>query len=255
MCLALLTLTSRRERDTSNKRVGALTKPSEAGRNIVAPTSGPDPLNALAMLADRVSDPSKFPVLARYVEALPQGLASYPEDRAKASLCGGMIDAFPIRTDDIPALPAELRYLVESPVPVSSWIPEVHSHAILLAIYDRHFETPDAFAAQAYAMQKALFSGPLYAIALKIVSPTRLLKTAAARWRMFHRGATFVITELAANHVMVRIEHPPFVYEPMSRRGMCEGLRAVLDLSTGGGASVEMIETKSDFMTLCARWR
>ena len=108
-----------------------------------------------------------------------------------------MVDATPLDPDDVEALPEVLRSLIQHPLPVSSWIPEAHSHGVMLAVYDSKFGDPEVFEQWAYDRQRELFSSPLYGVAMKLVSPKLLLKTATLRWRLFHRGVTFKVTEQA----------------------------------------------------------
>ena len=69
----------------------------------------------------------RFPALEEYIAGLPDGLASHPQCQAKASLYRSLIDTKGLEPDDVDALPPDLRSLVIHPVPISSWIPEVHS--------------------------------------------------------------------------------------------------------------------------------
>ena len=201
-----------------------------------------------------VVDRDKFPCLARFLDTLPQGLDSYPECRAKASMYLNLAAQRPVPADDVCALPEPLRRMSEEPLPVSSWIPEVHSQAMMLAIYDRRFADIDEFGQYAYVQGKALLEGPLYAVAFKLVPPSLLVKTAVLRWRMFHRGATLEAVPDGTNGATARIVHPSGLFEKITLRGICEGIRAALDLSTGGGASVEVSGVGIEHSSLRLRW-
>ncbi|MBL4688653.1 MAG: hypothetical protein JKY37_28960 [Nannocystaceae bacterium] len=198
----------------------------------------------------------KFPTTAAYIAALPDGLESHPDCRAKASLYRTVVDGSALSTADAAELPQVLRTLVVEPALVSSWISEVHSHALMLAVYDRQFGDIEAFAQHAYLRQRELFAGPLYAVAFKLVSPALLIKTAALRWRLFHRGGmSFRSQDITADQARVRLEYPEGVYEPVLRRALCEALRAALDLSTGGGARVEVQDASARHTIFKVRWR
>lgn len=201
-----------------------------------------------------MSESNEFPELVRYLAALPSGIDSYPDCRAKASLYRSVADASPIREADRDALPKPLLRLLTHPVPISSWIPEVHSHALMLAIYDRCFSSVEEFTEFTYQRQRNLFGGRVYSIALHIVTPKMLVKTAAIRFGMFHRGTDFVVSELEATGAMVNVTCPPGVYDDISRIALCEGLRAALDLCMGGGASVKVVETTRSRTTIRVRW-
>ncbi len=195
-----------------------------------------------------------FPELSSYLAELPNGVDSYPSCQAKASLYRSVADARPIAPADIAKLPAALQRLLDHPVPISSWISEVHSHAVLLAIYDRCFSSRQEFAEFAYQRQKVLFGGRIYSVALRVVSPTMLVKTAALRFGMFHRGVGFTVVDPHPGGVKIVIDHPSGVYDEISRVGLCEGLRAVLDLCMGGGTFVNVQDATKIRTLILAGW-
>lgn len=168
------------------------------------------------------------PHLRAYLERLPEGIASYPECRAKASLYRGMTDGLGV---DTTGLPPEIVDLIDQPRPVTDWIPEVHSHAILLAQFDQHFEDVEVFAAHCYAYQHKMWSSKLYAFMMRFVSPPRLIATTSQRWSQFHRGSSLVATRTDENNAEVVLTTPPWIYDEVSLRGLTEGMRAVLDRS------------------------
>lgn len=198
-----------------------------------------------------------LPATARYIDRLsPEGgLDAYPDYRAKASLYRSMLQARPVSTEVSASLPPPLRGLVEQPVPVSSWIPEVHSHAVLLVVYDVSFGSLDRLAEFAYAQQRSLFAGRLYSAALRLVSPGMLIKGASMRWKAFHRGTQFSVVSSGDGEAVVRLEHPRNLYDEVSRTGMREGLRAALDVSRAGGAEVVEVEATDTHALVRATWR
>jgi hypothetical protein len=197
---------------------------------------------------------TRFPAVEAYLAGLPDGLDSHPECQSKASLYRTLIDTRPLDRDDIEALPAPLRQLTVHPMPISSWIPEVHSHALILATYDRRFDSREEFLAHAYDEQKRLFSSRVYAIAFRVLSPVFLLKSMDLRWRMFHRGSRMRLVERRGTHAVVELTHPPGLYDEVSRCGLCEGLRAALDIVAGDGTSVTVELAEPTRAVISARW-
>lgn len=183
-------------------------------------------------------DPERFPSLVAFLESLPHGLDSYPECTAKASMVLNLADDRPPSPEDLAALPPPLRRMSEHRPPVSSWISEVHSHAMMLALFDRGFNDLPEFGAYAYKQGAALLSGRLYAAAFKFVSPSLLIKTAALRWGMFHRGTTCRAVQERDGFVRAHIEFPQGLFGDVILTGFAEGVRAAMDLATGGGATV-----------------
>jgi len=201
-----------------------------------------------------VIDPARFPVLRAYVDNLPDGLDSYPDHVAKASLYRTVVDATPLDPADVAALPDPLRSLMEHPLPVSSWIPEAHSHGVMLAVYDSGFGDREVFAQWAYDRQRELFSSPLYGVAMKLVSPGLLLKTATLRWRLFHRGVTFKVIEQRPDGGVAMLQFPAGVYEEISLLGMCAGLRAALDLTVGDNCTVGVRDASATHAVVAVEW-
>ena len=187
------------------------------------------------------------PALAGYLGRLPEGIDSYPECRAKASLYRGLLDTLPLTATE---LPRALVELIEHPRPVTDWIPEVHSHAILLAQYDEHFVDEASYFAHCFASQRRLWSSKLYSFMMRFVSPARMVASVSQRWSQFHRGSSLTASAVDAAGADVLLETPPDVYCPLSLGALTEGLRAVLDRSAIA-ATIELVESSPTG----GRWR
>jgi hypothetical protein len=197
-------------------------------------------------------DPS-LPHLSAFVAKLPQGLASFPAVQAKASLYRSILDAFPPDADV--HLPEPLRERLLMPTPVSAWIPEVHSHAMVLALRDLSFDSDVAFVDFCYQQQKALFEGRLYRIMLALASPALLFRTAALRWNFFHRGTTLEVQQVAGHEARICVRHPPQMWDGLLADALMAGLRAVLDLSGAQEPRLEVIERTPEALYLRGTWR
>lgn len=186
------------------------------------------------------------PQLRAYLERLPDGLASYPGCLAKASLYRSIIEELPL---DDTRLPEPLQDLLRRPRAVSEWIPEVHSHAVLLAQYDQRFTAVPEFAAHCYAAQRRLWDSKIYAFMMRLMSPVRLLASTSQRWGQFHRGTELVAERSGEGAAWLRLTTPPHVYDEIALIGLTEGLRAVIDCS---GISSDF--TLVEFDEVGARW-
>ncbi len=186
------------------------------------------------------------PQLRAYLERLPDGLASYPGCLAKASLYRSIIEELPL---DDARLPEPLQDLLRRPRAVSEWIPEVHSHAVLLAQYDQRFTALPEFAAHCYAAQRRLWDSKIYAFMMRLMSPVRLLASTSQRWGQFHRGTELVAERSGEGAAWLRLTTPPYVYDEIALIGLTEGLRAVIDCS---GISSEFTLVECD--EVGARW-
>lgn len=171
-------------------------------------------------------DVARFPATAAYLAVLPAGLDSHPSCQAKASLYRAFV------AETVPdGLPAALQDLMVRPRPVTSWIPEVHSHALLLAHYDLQGHDHASFAKFTYDSQHALWTSKLYSFLMKLIAPSRLLAGTSTRWSQFHRGSELGATALAPGVAELVLRCPAHLYDEISILGLTEGLRAVLDVS------------------------
>ncbi|MCA9718582.1 MAG: hypothetical protein KC468_28180, partial [Myxococcales bacterium] len=170
------------------------------------------PLDAIA--------PDVYPTVARYLEALPRGLASYPECVNKASLLRSALDVHPLHGARPSALPSALLELIRRPPLVSTWIPAVHDLAIKLVIFDAHFGSIDAFERFAYDAQLALFDGPLYRFSMRRLGPQRLLRRVPTRWRHFHRGTTLTLERVEPGRAALLHDAPAGLYGEVAFAGL-----------------------------------
>lgn len=196
---------------------------------------------------------TSLPHLSAFLAKLPDGLASFPEVRAKASLYRSILDEFPPDADE--HLPGPLRERLLMPVPVSAWIPEVHSHAMVLALRDLRFDSDAAFVDFCYQRQKTLFEGRLYRIMLALASPALLFRTAALRWTLFHRGTTLEVQQRSSTEARICVRHPPQMWDGLLADALMAGLRAVLDLSGADDPVLEVAERTPDALYLRGTWR
>jgi hypothetical protein len=197
-------------------------------------------------------DHARFPTVAEYLAGLPQGLDSHPACLAKASLYRGLLDDCPLV--DRAGLPAVLVDLVEHMRPVNTWIPEVQSHAVLLAVYDRSFADEQRFAAFCFEAQRRLWRSKIYSMLMRWTSPQRLLATASKRWEVFHRGSSLHAEAFTEGRATLHLEHPPGLYDRVSRVGLTEGLRAALSMTTQYTSSLVPLDASPTGARWAASW-
>ncbi|MCR9160140.1 MAG: hypothetical protein ACE37F_37550 [Nannocystaceae bacterium] len=194
-----------------------------------------------------------LPSLAGYLDALPDGIDSHPDARAKATLYRSVIDSDTIAAADI--LPGPLQRLVETPPPVTAWIPEVHSHAMIKVVRDLRFDSDEDFIRFTYERQRTLFDGRLYRIMLALASPSMLLRTAALRWRTFHRGSTFTVEEASGTETRVRVDYAAGLWDRLLADALAAGLQAALDLSGALDATLHISDLEPTMLRIHGTWR
>jgi hypothetical protein len=167
-----------------------------------------------------------LPSVARYLEKLPAGLASYPECLVKASVLRNSADPR-VLGPEVP-LPPEVRALLDHPPPVSVWVPEVHYTVIQLATHEVHFPGPDpqAFITWVHARNVQLLSTPLYRALFLVLSPERVLLGLEKRWGSFRRGTQLQVLRADSRTADLLLRTPPNLYAQVSVWAMGAALRA-----------------------------
>ena len=197
----------------------------------------------------------RYPSLDAYVDALPEGSASYPECKAKASLLRDMLASRPI-DPEAEDLPVELARIIRDPPPVSMWIPEVSFNAATLAIYDREFGGTDLARFEDWVcdFNAALFRKPLYRVLFLFISPRRLLSNVASRWGAFHRGSTLTLVDLGNDTARLRLQYPSGLFGEVMLHAFGAAWRAAI--LTAGASSVrsEISRTTATQADYDVRW-
>ncbi|NOU33620.1 MAG: hypothetical protein HOO96_37480 [Polyangiaceae bacterium] len=191
-----------------------------------------------------------------YVDALPQGLDSYPECVQKASIYREFlvgIDCEALR----PELPPTLRAMIDAPAPVTAWVPEVHASALFLAMSDT-FADDTAFVDHVYRGNRRLLDSPLYRLLFRVLGPRTILRGARSRWGLFHRGGVEMVLDLPsdndAKHAALTLEYPPRVIAPLLALSYAGAFRAAAELSGAQDVSVRVQTHGSEHVTYALSW-
>lgn len=133
-------------------------------------------------------DSRKFPRVAQYIDALPEGLGSYPECEANGAAIDYMHSTYP-DVGSQTGLPELVRYYWENPKH-RTWIPETVASTFYLALLDSHFANYEAYLDWSFESSSALFDTSWARVMMRLLSPTLVVLGAAKRWNAFHRGTT-----------------------------------------------------------------
>ncbi len=193
--------------------------------------------------------------IATYLSTLPNGVASYPECSVKASVLRHNVASKGFGPEI--ELPPAVRKLVDSPPPVTEWIPEVHFNVAMLAIHEVHFggRSVDEYRAWVYAQNRKLLAAPLYRVLFAVLSPERLLRGIEKRWGAFRRGTEFSVVVEAPGRAELRIRSPAFHYPAPMTLGMSMALQAGLDSAGARNSLVEVVSHSSTECVFSARWQ
>ena len=200
-------------------------------------------------------DAVRFPRVAKYLGALPDGLSSHPTALVKGSFVraaledrriGGFVDA----------LPEEITQLIERPPLVSTWIRSVYAQALFLAAADEHAMTDEQFGDWSYRVQKRLFGSPLYRAVAVVATPRMLLAGTRMRWGAFHRGTTIeIVDHVSRDAATVTMAYPSMLYARTNLVGFARGFQAVAELSNALVALVELGPSHATSARFDVRWR
>jgi len=167
--------------------------------------------------------------LATYLDALPQGLDSYPEFRLKGSIFRQFIDALDVETL-LPALPTPLQRWVRRPPPDNAWMPEVHSNAIFVVAAQVCFASEAAFVEFAYDANSRALQTPLYHGLIRFLSPQRVVRLAASTWGLMHAGSSLAVHD-DGHSVELEMQHPAFAYPRLMLSALATGYAAAAHLA------------------------
>jgi hypothetical protein len=174
--------------------------------------------------------------LQSYLDALPAGLASYPQCSSKMSSLLFQLQRRPLRT--LEALPDEVVEIVRDLPVATAWIPTTVFVATTLAIEAAHDITDTTLAVEATA---EMLESPLYRFTLRLLSPTMILRAGAATWGMFHRGTRFKAEEVDGV-LEATLDFPPRLFPLEILHGYAAGFATICRASWKGTASVTLID-------------
>lgn len=160
-----------------------------------------------------------------YIDALPEGLDSYPSCTGKASIARVVHD---MHGGEIAGLPSVLDQELRTPSPSAAWIPQAHVLAMILAMVETAPIGPgDREAQWIHKAAFSLFQTPMYQILMKAASPRMLVKGAGIRWYAFFRGSA-LRSEMHDVGGLVHLECPPGLFNEDLARVFVYVLRAAL---------------------------
>ena len=146
--------------------------------------------------------------LQRFLDALPEGIASYPDYQQKASIIKPFIELSGMHQPP-EGTPPEIAALIENPPPPSVWIPEVHGKGLWLAAYDAIFAGNEArFREFSMQVNRNIVSQGFYKAIMRLVGPSMSARGVAAAWKSFHRGIEQSYERTGKNSAKITLTYP-----------------------------------------------
>jgi hypothetical protein len=187
-----------------------------------------------------------------YLASLPHGVGSYPGYVQKASVYREFIEHMPLTGLD--GLPAPVAELLTSRVPVGAWVPEVHAHALYLAIADVHLPDEEDFLYRKLQANRRMLRGPLYRLMMVLVSPDRLIRAGSERFSRFHRGITFKATQTGPGAMTARLDFPAHLVPDLIARSYAVAFRAAFEAAGGKRTDVTIVGSTATHVDFVGTW-
>lgn len=197
----------------------------------------------------------RFPRMTEYLSALPQGVASHPGVRSKASLIRNMEESRKLHVEP-GELPPPCEELLRNPPPNSVWTPTAPFCALMLAYGDAHFRgDDDAFYGWIREISAQLYAKPLYRFLMYVSSPKQIVGGAVTRWHTFHQGTTAEILEKSDNTALIRFGAPPQLFSQHVVGTIAAAWEAAITAAGGKGATSELLDVSPTGISCRLRWQ
>ena len=181
--------------------------------------------------------------LESYLQALPDGLASYPQCQTKASSFRSFTD-YMIEASGrgfLAELPQEVRDLVDRPPEFSAWVPSVHWNLLLAAYLDASSKSDQEVLQWYYDSQLNFFTSKVYAPLFKVMTPAIILRGAKSRFSNFHTAVDVSVERWTNKNFDVRLAFPDHLLPDWRLELIGVSIRAALDVG-GHDAGVYLRE-------------
>lgn len=209
-------------------------------RTDAGPYQGPPPPERLHV---------RFPRLASYLAALPEGIRSYPQCQARSGILQTFLDAGPQLDDGLDPFVAQLLL-----PPARGFIPEVCLNAAFLGVADATGMTDAQFCAWNRSANAQLFQGLIFRALMSVFSPMVLLERAPARWESFHGGSLLTVRKDGPKGAIGELSFPARLFTPLLLAGIAECYAAAFEHARGREVTVELAAHGPTAATFQARW-
>ncbi len=193
--------------------------------------------------------------LAAYIRALPGGLDSHLEFRAKGSVVTAMLEneSDAVR-EQLRGLPEPLARLVESPPVATAWIPEVLMVGLFLGAADFANLSNADIAATAKSVNMRLFGRPMYKVLGALMRPERAVGYLASVWERFHQGTRIEWRRTDVHEMHGTVYFPEHLYPREMLLAFSTSFEAVSELGPPE-ATCEVGDVSATQGEFILRWR
>lgn len=197
-------------------------------------------------------DHERYPKLTEYLASLPDGLASYPECKAKGTLIKSIIEG-QLADDLTDGAPVELANVIRNPPTFNQWVPATWSDALFYLVVDRKYPTEEAMIDWCYKRTLKMGQSAMYRALVRAAGPKALLKMGAKVHDMFQRGTTLRV-ELGAKEAELFLEHPPYLHGGWNHLSNVGLFRALLRMTGVHHPQADMVESAPKLARYVLAW-
>jgi hypothetical protein len=191
---------------------------------------------------------TSLPRLDAYIATLPNGLASYPSCRGKASLFRFSNELAPVV--DIPgSLPSTLLPYMHCTLPPNQWVSELDYVLFTIALCDIHGWDNDGLRVIWQRVMEKILNSAMYGPVFKFLSAKMLVKAVASRWSSFHLG-TDCSTANEGDDVIITLSWPRGLFPELIVHGyigVFEGLAQHSRFFKGGATLLDFDDTRARY--------
>jgi len=194
--------------------------------------------------------------MARYLERMPEGLASYPSYLQKGSLFRTCLQGVDVKPH-VHHLPGRLAARVMHLPLATDWIPEVEATAVYLALIDLCFDgSEERFVEYSYEVNRKLLESVLYRVLFRLAGTERVARGLAGRWTLFHQGIGLSSRPGSDQRGLeVTLDFPSGMVPRVIAGCYVTAFRAALGLAGGNDVLVRIVEETPTSLRIAVTWR
>jgi hypothetical protein len=188
--------------------------------------------------------------VAAYLAQLPDGIRSYGDMVARASVFNKFFFDSPFRRD-YSRLPPEVAALVAKPPEPKAWVPEVYLTSVILGRVEQLAVSEKDFLAWCYQENRRMFMQPLNRLLVLAATPEMLLRGAASRFAEFHKGIGVSALPRGQREWELLMTHRPGLVPELVLRAYATAFTAAMEVSRLKEVRCELVECNPSH----GRWR
>lgn len=196
---------------------------------------------------------ARFPRLAKYIDVLPEGLASYPKCRSKGSLIRGALEGHDAEKL-LPDLPKALAEYVGYPPPSGAWVSAVHNTALFYAVCDAYYPSEHAMKAWVRKRTRAMGTG-LYRGLLRVTGPSLFFRVAEKTHGLLQQGTQMDNLRLEGKSMSARLVFPPHLFTHFMLLANSPTYEVLTELAGGKDARCKLVAYDATSATYEGTWR